>query len=408
MLFFCSHADNFLQASPTRPFVLWYNVRMDRPRDVLLLTGSYLESLYPIIAEYADRRNWHVEIAERFNPPLDWAGDGVISMFLDYPAMNRFLSSLVRRRIPIVDLFGIRMRKGMGAVIHDNEALGRLAASHFAERGFRHAAFYAFEWTRQHDERYASFAASWRGDRPAKWIWPKDPAFAPGRKALVGWTLEKLKSAPKPLAVYTYNSYNAAFVARVCLDNGIAVPHNVAILSANDRPIHTCRKSMQISGIDRDEERKYRTAVELLDRMMCGKADRGTVISIAPKGVVTRRSTDVTAVEDETLRKASAFISRDLSAKFGPSQVAADLGMTLRKLNAKSKSELGHSVLDEIVRLRVEAAKRLMLASDDKLAAVAAASGFCNASYFGKVFRKLEGASPHEWRARHRAVDRSL
>ena len=140
---------------------------MNKPRDVLVLTGSYLESCYPIFAEYADRRNWRLEIAERFNPPRDWSGDGVLSMFLDEPVMNTFLDSLVRRRIPIVDLFGIKMRRGMGAVIHDNEALGRLAADHFMARGFRHAAFYAFEWTRQHDERYDSFAAAWRGEKPA-------------------------------------------------------------------------------------------------------------------------------------------------------------------------------------------------------------------------------------------------
>ena len=394
MSFMCSPTDKIMP--------ICYNAPMDRPRNVLLLTGSYLESFYPIVAEYADRRNWQVEIAERFNPPRDWNGDGVLSMFLDEPVMNAFLDSLVRRRIPIVDLFGIKMRRGMGAVIHDNEALGRLAAEHFMARGFRHAAFYAFEWTRQHDERYASFAAAWRGEAPAKWIWPKDPGFRPGRKALVDWTLRKIRATPKPLAIYTYNSYNAAFVARTCLDNGIAVPHNVAILSANDRPIHTCRKSMQISGIDRDEERKYRTAVELLDRMMTGKADRNTVVSIRPKGVITRRSTDVTAVEDETLRKAASFISRDISAHFGPSQIAAKLGVSLRKLNAKSKDELGHSVLDEIMRLRIEEAKRMMLGTDLKLAAIAAATGFCNASYFSKAFRGLVGCVPRTWRARHR------
>ena len=70
---------------------------MNRPREVLLLTGPYLESGYPIIAEYADRKNWQLEIAERFNPPRGWTGDGVLSMFLDEPIMNSFLESLVRR-----------------------------------------------------------------------------------------------------------------------------------------------------------------------------------------------------------------------------------------------------------------------------------------------------------------------
>lgn len=366
-----------------------------------MLTGPYLESGYPVIAEYADKHNWQLEIAERFNPPRYWNGDGVLSMFLDEPVMNSFLEKLIRRRIPIVDLFGIRMRRGMGAVIHDNEELGRLAAEHFAERGFRHAAFYAFEWTRQHDERYDSFAAAWKGEPPARWIWPEEAAGRSGRNALVDWTVRKLRNAPKPVAVYTYNSYNAAFLARICLDKGIAVPHNVAILSANDSSIHNCRRSMPISGIDRDEERKYRTAVALLDRMMDGKASRDTVISIKPKCVVTRRSTDVTAVDDETLRKATALISQDISSHFGPSQVAAGLGISLRRLNAMSRSELGHSVLDEIARLRIEEAKRLMISSDDKLSTVASVTGFCNASYFGKVFRRLTGQTPREWRRLH-------
>ena len=374
---------------------------MNKSRDVLLLTGSYLENCYPIVAEYADRKNWYIEIAERFNPPRDWTGDGVLSMFLDEPVMNTFLESLVRRKIPIVDLFGIKQHKGMGAVIHDNEALGRIAADHFTVRGFRHSAFYAFEWTRQHDERYASFAAAWPGPPPLRWIWPEEAGVRQDRKALVDWTLRKLRAAPKPIAIYTYNSYNAAFLARVCLGAGIDIPHNVAILSANDRPIHNCRKSMAISGIDRDEARKYRTAVELLDRMMDGRADRNTIISIKPKGVITRRSTDVTAVENETLRQATSRISRNIEAHFGPAQIAAELGISLRRLNAKSKRELGHSILDEIVRLRIEEAKRLILSTDDKLSAIAASTGFCNASYFSKVFKGQTGLTPHVWRQRH-------
>ena len=155
---------------------------------------------------------------------------------------------------------------------------------------------------------------------------------------------------------------------------------------------------MPISGIDRNEELKYRTAAELLERMMSGKADRNTIISIKPKGVITRRSTDVRAVDDETLRKATAIISRDISAHFGPSQVATDMGISLRRLNAMSRKELGHSMLDEIVRLRIEEAKHLIVSSDAKLAAIAATTGFCNASYFSKVFRRQTGMTPRAWR----------
>jgi LacI family transcriptional regulator len=381
---------------------------MTKPRDVLILTGPYLESGYNIFAEYANRANWRLEIAERYNPPRNWTGDGVLSMFLDEPVMNSFLESLVRRRIPVVDLFGIKKHKGMGAVIHDNEALGRMAAQHFHEHGFVRAAFYAFEWTEQHDERYDSFATAWRGAPPYRWIWPKDPAFSPSRKALAEWTLGKLRSAETPLAVYTYNSYNAAYLSRLCLDHGIDIPHDVAVLSANDRAVHNCCSRMTISGIDRNEELKYHTAAKLLDRMMRGKAERNTIISIKPKGVVARRSTDVTAMDSRTLRKAAAIISNSLSARHGPSKVAKKTGVSLRKLNAMSRAELGHSIIDEITRLRIEKAKRLMIETDDKLAAVAAAAGFCNASYFCKVFRNTTGFTPHCWRRLRRRPESSL
>ena len=147
-------------------------------------------------------------------------------------------------------------------------------------------------------------------------------------------------------------------------------------------------------------EKDFR-AVELLERMMDGRADRNTVISIKPKGVITRRSTDVTAVEDETLRQAAMRIAHDISVHFGPAQIADELGIPLRQLNAKSKRELGHSILDEIVRLRIEEAKRLILSTNDKLSTIAAATGFCNASYFSKVFKGQTGLTPNAWRQHH-------
>jgi transcriptional regulator GlxA family with amidase domain len=49
-----------------------------------------------------------------------------------------------------------------------------------------------------------------------------------------------------------------------------------------------------------------------------------------------------------------------------------------------------------------------MIETDDKLAAVAAAAGFCNASYFCKVFRNTTGFTPHCWRRLRRRPESSL
>ena len=59
-----------------------------------------------------------------------------------------------------------------------------------------------------------------------------------------------------------------------------------------------------------------------------------------------------------------------------------------------------------IVHAWSEKAKRMMLGTGDKLAAIAADSGFCNASYFSKVFREIVGQSPRKWRMTQKQTGR--
>jgi AraC-like DNA-binding protein len=59
----------------------------------------------------------------------------------------------------------------------------------------------------------------------------------------------------------------------------------------------------------------------------------------------------------------------------------------------------------ELTRARLAAAQRLMRASDDKLAAIAAAIGCGSMSTFNQLFRRELGVTPSAWRAAQRADD---
>jgi AraC-like DNA-binding protein len=58
---------------------------------------------------------------------------------------------------------------------------------------------------------------------------------------------------------------------------------------------------------------------------------------------------------------------------------------------------------DELERVRIDEARRLLAESDDKLEAIAAQLGFSSPSHFGTAFRTATGELPSEFRARYRS-----
>jgi two-component system response regulator YesN len=88
------------------------------------------------------------------------------------------------------------------------------------------------------------------------------------------------------------------------------------------------------------------------------------------------------------------YCQRDLSLK----EIADEVGMSPNYFSTLFAKETGHSVIDYIQLLRVEKAKRLLTESRLKSYEVAAQVGFTDHSYFSKVFKKLTGFNPREYR----------
>ena len=375
-------------------------MRKKHHKNVLLLGGPYMFQFYRHITLLARARNWYLQIDERYNPPQNWNGDGVLSMHLDVPAMNSFMDDVLARGIPVVDLIDVTGRTDIGRVTTDEAALGRTAAAHFRERNFMHAAFFALEWTPLHQRRYDAFASAFRGTSLEKWSCVADCGGAADGDACSKWAARKIMEAPKPIAILAFNAYNAFFLSSVCKNVGIDVPQEVAILAGWDNEIYNQHRDLPISGIVHDDKSICKKATDLLQRMMDGKCARNAAVRVPPLGIAVRRSTNALAVADATLRKSLALIASNIAKPLGPTQVAERLGLTLAQLNRVSQQELGRPMLEEIIRQRINEAKRLMKESDDKLSTIARLVGFCNASYFCKTFRKATGLTPHAWRRR--------
>jgi YesN/AraC family two-component response regulator len=80
--------------------------------------------------------------------------------------------------------------------------------------------------------------------------------------------------------------------------------------------------------------------------------------------------------------------------------IAAIIAMSPDHLAARFRAEVGLSLKEYVIRLRVEIAKVLMVDTDDTLETIAEAAGLCDASHLSRLLRQIAGMSPGEFRRR--------
>jgi LacI family transcriptional regulator len=283
--------------------------------------------------------------------------------------------------------------------------IGRMAADHFLDRGFRHFAWAPFVDDTVNEERFRGFAgrlaqhnlscqhlptADARHDAPSSRDW------ALRRNRLI----ESLGSLPHPLAVFAYNDCVAADIIDACDDAGLLVPEAVAVLGVdNDTILCECVR-VPLSSVCHDLEGLAYEAAALLDRLMNGEMPPPGVIRVQPKGLVTRRSTDIVAVDNLQLARALRYIhDHYTNPLLGVEAVVAATEISRRQLEKAFRRELDRSLNEEIVRIRVEKVRDLLANTGMKVVDIAAATGFSRPSHLFRTFRKFTGVGPKTFRA---------
>lgn len=99
-----------------------------------------------------------------------------------------------------------------------------------------------------------------------------------------------------------------------------------------------------------------------------------------------------------TIKQAIKFIKENYSRNPKLAEIAAEVGLNGSYLSNLFKKETGTSISEFILKLKIEQARLLL--KDNKLSidSVAAAVGFKNQSYFTKIFKRYQGATPSQYR----------
>lgn len=307
-----------------------------------------------------------------------------------------------RLGIPMVSLSNIdkRLSRAIPCVVTDDHEVGRQAARHFLERGFRHFAAYCdIEGRGWEAERFAGYrevlaAAS---HQPARL--ERQPYHDPPRAArrLAAW----VRSLPKPIAVFAGTDTRAFHVFEACREQGVDVPLQVAIVGVDNNPFICEAQHVALSSVAPDGERVGIEAAQLLDRLMrrharAAKSPAPNVV-VPPRGVVVRASSDVTAPDEAPVARALLFIRAHHAGAIGVDDIAAASGVSRRSLERRLRARLGLSINDALRQRRLETAKALLTDGTRSLEDVALLSGLRRATYLCNVFQQAEGCSPRAW-----------
>ena len=146
---------------------------------------------------------------------------------------------------------------------------------------------------------------------------------------------------------------------------------------------------LHLIGRDHGED----LATEVADQMVYNAVREGSARQRV--SVQARHGT-----RNATLVHAIRRFEENLETPPRPSEVASDLGISVRQLERLFDRHLGTSPKRYAMELRLNRARNLIIQTEQSVAEIAMASGFTSTSHFSRVFRAKYGISPGAQRAR--------
>jgi LacI family transcriptional regulator len=183
---------------------------------------------------------------------------------------------------------------------------------------------------------------------------------------------------------------------------GLDVPGEVAVLGVDDDELICEFCEPPLSSVLPNARRTGFEAAALLARMMSGTKAAVESPEIDPIRVVERRSTEADAVSDPHVVAALRYIREHACDGIDVSDVLRTVHVSRTLLERKFARLVGHSPHHLIKRRQLERVCQLLAESELPIAMVADVTGFESASYLSAVFRRELGATPREYRTRHR------
>jgi LacI family transcriptional regulator len=374
--------------TPTKRIALILATDLASSRDILRGITAYIEER---------QLQWVCRVGQARAGTLreltNWKPDGIIGKI--YKA--RTARAVAALRIPMVNTTNISGLP-LPRVAVDDLAVGRMAASHLLERGFRSFAYVGFA-QQQAPSRHTAFVAELKKHG----FEARSYNLVPFRRGETWGAIDPkfrqwLLLLPKPVAVFAYHDFLAWEVAQVCHTLHLEIPEELALLGVDDDELFCRLAHPAISSIAYPAERIGFEAAAMLDRMMRRRCVPRHPVLLPPSGIVVRQSTDIVAAADDDMAKAMRYIRTHLAQPISVRSILLEVPISRRTMESKFRRTLGRSPLQEIRRMRIELAQHFLTRTRISIFAIARQCGFSTPERFAAIFRVSTGHSPSEYR----------
>jgi LacI family transcriptional regulator len=359
--------------------------------------GGYSRGVIRGVASFAFARAWHCHV-EGVNATAIRRRLREFDGLIVQAATASQARMLARSALPAVNVSSALGLSRVPSVVSDDVGVGRMGAEHFLRRGHRRFWFAALDPRQFAVRRFDGFA-----ERLAEAGF--DVLRIDSPRALARAITQRL--GDEAVAVMACNDRAAVAVLDACRGAGVRVPDQVAVLGVDNDDLSQSLADPPLSSVDTARERIGFEAAMTLEQLMAGEAIGTDLRLIPPKDVIVRRSTDALAIDDADVAAAARYIHAHAGRPISVADVARIVPISRRQLERRFEHALGRSMHDEILRCRIDRARRLLSDTDLTLAQVAIASGFRSATYFSVAFAQHAHATPGAYRAGMRTRDAS-
>ena len=329
--------------------------------------------------------------------------------------MDNIDGMLVRDAINIDPILGINKPKVINdtlveyvpdasTIVTNSHDIGRLAADHFLDLGYKNFAYCGFTGLPWSQKRYEGFAQTLKSkgiDNCYNYVNDNaSQAHADSDRLKMSQWLAKI---PRPLCVFACNDDRAVTVLEACKIAKLNVPEEIAVLGVDNDELMCNLSSPSLSSIELDfENAGFKAAQHLNDLIQVDVDTR--IIAVPPLEIVSRQSTDVFAIEDEEVVGALIYIRDSFQKPIQITDVVKATCLSRRELERRFKKYLNKTIKSEIEGLRINLIKKRILNSNEPFYHIARDLEFTDMEHFSRYFKNITGQSPTQFRLSHTKI----
>lgn len=354
--------------------------------------------------EFAQRQGWRCTVWPQ--PPSELADgrgqakyDGIIAR-----ATKPLAESARRANIPLVNIWLSSSATDVPTVTPDYVRGGEMAAEHLAARGIRRFGYVGI----RRDQCSALELSGVRqkvaegGGQLRHLLVPQSHSDRSSmwdrfRTELTSWLLEW----EPPFGILACSDMVARYVANTVREQNLRIPEDVAIIGSGNETVACTSPEPAISSIDFGYRRVGYRAAGLLHDILGGATPPAAQVVLPPSEVVARTSTDSYVVKDDVVARALRFMADESHRPIRVRDVVGHTHTSHRSLARHFQNVRGRTIIEELTRMRIGRAKRLLVESEMLVKEVAAACGFSNSNRLCETFQSLEGTTPGKFRSEH-------